>query len=319
MKIIDKTPFQDEAGQFSVSGRAQRMLKYGLNWFTELEAQKTVIAQLERSLEKGFVLIRNFTLPTIEAVIPIILIGPGGISVIHVTPAKGQFEAKGDQWNNINYGLSQPARVNLIEIVMKRARALQKYLESIKISLPMSVEAVIIASDPGAHIDSLRPVARVVMSDAIKQYAGSLLQARPLWRPESVYDMAERIINPHPPAEPRSAAPKPSAPVVSAAPAPKARPVSRAKAIFNATDTARPFDPSEFDFAFEEGQPPFAPQSIPHSLIETNPSRQLPPRTESKKGRLGLSGKQAVLLAGLIILECLIIAGFGAVVIYMSL
>ena len=133
MKIIDKTPFQDAAGNISIVARAQGTLKYGLNWFPELEAQKVVIAQLERILEKGFVLIRNFTLPNIEVVIPIILIGPGGVSVIHVTHTKGQFEAKGDQWNNINYGLSQPANINLIDVVIKRARAVQKYLETQKI------------------------------------------------------------------------------------------------------------------------------------------------------------------------------------------
>ena len=315
MKIIDKTPFQDAAGNISISGRAQGTLKYGLNWFPELEAQKVVVTQLERALEKGFVLIRNFTLPTIEVVIPIILIGLGGIYVIHVTPLKGQFEARGDQWNNINYGLSQPARVNLIEIVIKRARALQKYLESIKISLPMPVEAVIIASDPGAHIDSLRPVARVVMSDAIKQFAISLMQARPIWHSESVYDLADRIIEPRSPEEP-----KPSMSPPPPAPRPNFQPASRAKAIFDASDSAKPFDPSEFDFAFEEGNPPFAPESTPQSLREINPSMQLPSRKAVAKGKiLGLTNKQALLLVGMFIIECFVIAaGFG-IVLYLNL
>lgn len=313
MKIIDKTPFQDAAGNISIVGRAQGTLKYGLHWFPELEAQKIVVAQLERTLEKGFVLIRNFTLPNIEVVIPIILIGPGGIYVIHVTPAKGQFEAKGDQWNNINYGLSQPASINLIDIVMKRARAVQKYLETIKISLPAPVEAILIASDPGAHIDSLRPVARVVMSDAIKQFAGSLIQARPIWRSEFIYDLADRIIDPRLLEEPKPAAP-------AAAPAPKAQPVSRAKAIFDAADSAQPFNPSEFDFAFEEDNPPFAPQPVPQGLRETNPSRQLPPRTEPKKGGIfGMTNKQVILLAGMIIVECLVLVGFGIALIYLNM
>ncbi|MBI5943706.1 MAG: NERD domain-containing protein [Chloroflexi bacterium] len=306
MKIIDKTPFQDAAGNISISGRAQGTLKYGLNWFNELEAQKVVIAQLERALEKGFVLIRNFTLPIIEVVIPIILVGPGGIYVIHVTPLKGQFEAKGDQWNNINYGLSQPANINLIEIVLKRARAVQKYLATQNINLPSPVEAVLIASDPGAHIESLRPVARVVMSDAIKQFAGTLIQARPIWRSESVYDLADRIIEPRQPEKPKPA---------MSAPPPAPRPVSRAKAIFDAADSAKSFDPNEFDFAFEEGHPPFAPQTAPQSLRETNPSMQLPPKQAPTRGKiLGLSNKQAILLVGMFIVECcVIVAGFGIV------
>ena len=82
MKIIDKTPLQDAKGQISLPARVQGTLKYGLNWYAELEAQKAAIAQLDRILEKGAVLIRNFTLPNSEIVIPLILISTGGISVI---------------------------------------------------------------------------------------------------------------------------------------------------------------------------------------------------------------------------------------------
>ena len=94
MKIIDKTPLQDANGNISFFARVQGTLKYGFNWFAELEAQKAVIAQLDRSLEKGFVLIRNFTLPNIEVMIPLILIGPGGIWVIYVTQVKGSLKQK---------------------------------------------------------------------------------------------------------------------------------------------------------------------------------------------------------------------------------
>ena len=63
MKIIDKTALQDENGNINIIARVQGTLKYGLSWYQELEAQKTVITQLDRMLEKGFVLIRNYTLP----------------------------------------------------------------------------------------------------------------------------------------------------------------------------------------------------------------------------------------------------------------
>ena len=113
MKIIDKTPLQDASGNINPIARVQGTLKYGLSWFAELEAQKAVITQLDRLLEKGFVLIRNFTLPNSEIVIPIILIGAGGIWVIYVTKEKGSFEAKGDQWNTLdNNGRAQPAPIN---------------------------------------------------------------------------------------------------------------------------------------------------------------------------------------------------------------
>ncbi|MBI5351630.1 MAG: NERD domain-containing protein [Chloroflexi bacterium] len=305
MKIIDKTPFQDADGKISIIGRIQGTLQYGFHWFSELEAQKAVIAQLERSLEKGFVLIRNFTLPNIEVVVPLILIGPGGVYVIHVTPIKGQFEARGDQWEVVNYGRSQPASINLIELVMRRARVVQKYLEFQKVSLSAPVEGILIASDPGAHIDSLRPVVRVVMSDAIKQLASSLQQARPVWQSTYIYDLADRIVDPPPPQEV-----KPAVPEV------QAQPAERARAIFNSTDSAPAFNPSDFDFALNED----GAQHIPQGLRETNPSRQLPSRkTAANNGKFfGLTNKQLFLLAGMAVIECLVIVGFG-VILYLNL
>ena len=310
MKIIDKTQFQDANGNISTLGRIQGTLKYGLSWFTELEAQKGVIAQLDRSLEKGFVLIRNFTLPNIDIVIPIILIGPGGVYVIHVTPVKGQFEAKGDEWEVVNYGHSQPAGVNLIELVLRRARVLQKYLEFQKVNLSAPVEGILIASDPGAHIDSLRPVVRVVMSDAIKQLAGSLIQARPIWQSNYVNDLADRIVDPPPPPEEV----KPSAPEV------KAQPAERARAIFNAAESAPAFNTSDFNFALEDDETLIGIQPIPQVLLETNPSQPLPSKkTAVTKGRfLGLNNKQVILLAGMLIVECLVIVGFG-VILYLNM
>ncbi len=263
MKIIDKTPLQDANGNISFAARVQGTLKYGFNWFAELEAQKAVIAQLDRSLEKGFVLIRNFTLPNIEVVIPLILIGPGGISVIYATPVKGFFEAKGDQWNTVTNGRPLPASVNLLEIVTKRARALQRYLQDQKINLPNPVEPVLITTDPGAHIDSMRPAVRVVMSDGIKQFASSVLQAAPIWRSDMVYDLADRVTDPRLHEEPK-------------APPPERAPAARAKAIFNASESAKPFDNNELGFAFEEGDAAPESQRTPQSIQETNPSRQLP-------------------------------------------
>jgi len=197
MKIIDKTPLQDQKGEISFSARIQGTLKYGLSWFSDLEAQKSVIALLNRTLEKGYILIRNFTLPGSDIVIPIILIGSFGIQVILVTKVKGFFEAKGDQWNTKDSnGRSQPAGINLIGRVSQYARALQKYLQYQKIENPGQIEPVLISTDPGAHIESMRPAARVVLSDAIKQFAVSLSQARLVLRPEQVYELAERIVNP---------------------------------------------------------------------------------------------------------------------------
>lgn len=300
MKIIDKTPLQDEKGGISFSARVQGTLKYGLNWFNELEAQKVAITQLDRHLEKGFILIRNFTLPNSDIVIPLILIGAGGIYVIYVTPQKGHFEAKGDQWNTIgNNGKPQPASINLISRVVQLTGAFQKYLNIHKINTPNPVEPVLIAVDPGAHIESLRPAARVVQSDAIKQFAGALSQARPIWNVEYTHVLADRIVDPAPPKEEKPAAP---------APAPVEPP--RAEAGYNDPNQAQGFDANNLGFAFEDekSSEPSAPQ------VQSNPARQAAraqPATGKKK-LFGLSNTQIMILAGMFILWCCVMIGFGA-------
>ncbi|WKZ35770.1 MAG: hypothetical protein QY332_19340 [Anaerolineales bacterium] len=307
MKIIDKTPLQDENGQISIIARIQGTLTYGFNWYPELEAQKMVIAQLHRSLEKSFVLIRNFTLPNSEIVIPLILIGSGSISVIFVTQAKGHFEAKGDQWNTItSNGISVPAKRNLVDLVAKLTRAFQKYLDIKKINTPIPVEPVLIASDPGAQIESLRPIARVVRSDAIKQFAGSLLQARAVMRTDMIIDLADRIIDPRPHEETNIAPPQSGE-----------NPVSRAQAIFNASDPSKALDPNDLGPAFEQGD---NAQDVPQNLREPNPARPLHRRATAapaKKKFLGMTNTQITLLAVMLVIQCCIFMGLG--ILYLNL
>lgn len=327
MKIIDKTPFQNDKGQIDLWGRIQGTLKYGPNWYSEVMAQRPVVAQLDRLLEKGFVLIRNFTLPGSEVMVPLILVGPQGISVLYVTPTKGFYEARGDQWNRVDNGRSMPAPVNLLNRLVRLARATQVYLDRQRITLVTIVEPVLIGADPGLHIESLRPIARVVMSDAIKQYAGGLLQGRPTLRPEQVYDVAERIVTPRKPEEEPQPEPFPipasretppaSSPWdVEQAPSTAEGP-SRARAIFDAAQTAPPFDPSDLSFAFEdELDTHLSPRGVPEGPSETGPVRQLPsveetqPRRPASRPVLGMKANQLGCLGVMLLAElCILIVG----------
>ncbi len=299
MKIIDKTPLQDANGNINVIARIRGTLKYGLGWFAELESQKMVIAQLERILEKGFILIRNFTLPNSDVVIPIILIGAGGVWVVYVTHTKGNFEARGDQWNILNNdGRSLPASINYISRVSQLATVFQKFLKIQKVEMPSPVEAALIVSDPGAQVESVRPVARVVRSDAIKQFANSLLQARPVWRTEFIHELAERILDTTPPAELSPLSPTSSAQPASARESLLARATGEEAALVE-----------EAGFSFEEGgtEQPAAGLQAPRT-----------PPTASKKKFLGLQDTQIILLAGMIIVEFCILFGFS-IILYLNL
>ncbi len=310
MKVIDKTPLQNENGEISPLQRVQGTLEYGLSWYSEMEAQKAVVAQLDQVLEKGFTLIRNITLGKSPIVEPLVLIGPPGIYVIYVTPISGLYEAKGDEWNVIKSGHSYPASKNLMSYVARLARALQVFLERQGITLPGTVEPVLMAASPAMHIESLRPMVRVVLSDAVRQFAGSLLQARPVLKAEVVYELADRIINPRPKAPPPQPVPEEETSSVYIPPSLRDQPgqeevSTRARAIFHAAEEAKPFDPKDLDFAFDENAESEA-AAVPEDLKEPSPSQQLP----AAKRTGPFSPRQWMLLGGMAIIECVMLAGF---------
>jgi hypothetical protein len=229
-----------------------------------------------------------------------ILLGPGGVYVIHVSTVKGFFEAKGDQWNTVNNGVSQPASINLLSRVSRFARAVQIYLERINVELKTPVEPILITFDPGAHVESMRPVARVVQSDAVKQFAGSVLQARPVWRLDYAYSLGEIIVDPVLP-EQRKAAPAPEQPL---------SPGDRAQAIFNAS-TESEADLLGFGFDDEDAsaQPPENASLPPQPQRNPRPAAQT---TAQKNKLMGLNTQQLVLLGVLFLCECVILIGFGS-------
>lgn len=299
MKVIDKTPLQNEKGEFGLLQRIQGILEHGSAWQAELEAQKIVIAQLDRVLEKGFTLIRNLTLENSQIIEPLILLGPPGVFVIYVTPLSGFFEAKGDEWNTVEGIRRIPARVNLLKRVGRLARALQVYLNRQGMYLPGMVEPVLIASNSAIHIESLRPMVRVVMSDAVKQFAASLLQGRAVLKSELVRDLVDRITNPRPPGV--AVRPEPvSQPIAAPSPGETGPAPSRARAIFHAAEEAKPFEPADLSFAFDEN----AEAGVPANLRETSPSQLLGPAPS----RRGMSGPQWMLLAVMLLVECGVLA-----------
>jgi hypothetical protein len=139
------------------------------------------------------------------------------------------------------------------------------------------VEPVLIAASPGVHIDSVRPVVRIVLSDAVKQFAASLLQARPILRSEAIYEVVDHLLKPRP----KGGAPQPGPePVPVPAPAPEPMQVQtsaevlaqaeeapqRARAIFHAAEEAKPFDPADLSFEFDE----HGTADMPEALLADN-------------------------------------------------
>jgi len=320
MKIIDQTPFVDEKGELGFSQRIQGMLQFGFNWPAELKAQQVIANYFDRNLEKGYTLIRNQMLGQSGILIPMILLGSAGVFAINITYLRGRYEAKGDQWNVESGNQFKPARENLIQKTATMARALGAFIERQGVNLPVPVEPVLIAAEPGLHIDSSQPIVKVLMSDGIRTFVAGLKSGPPALRADAVLEFVERITNPRPARVKPSSTPPPS-PAITPRPSqprppqpqPEVQSVSRARAIFNAADEAKPFDPSDLDFALAEDES--AARGVPHMGGEP-----ISPAETKRASRriLGMTIRQIAILAGLALALVCILAAFGYVIFGMS-
>ncbi len=219
MKLIDQTPFYSENGEITFTDRAKAILKFGPGWFKEMEAQKTIVSIFNRVLDKNFTLLRNITPPGLDARIPFILVGPTGVYVMYVTPVKGMFRAKGDEWGTVVNGAYKPEKPNLLFRTQRMAEAVQVFVQRQGYADITSVEPLLLCSDPSVTVDSLRPIIRVVMSDALERLAVSISQARVIISPETAYNIVRRLLNPVTSA-PEDKLPETPAPEVTSAPPP---------------------------------------------------------------------------------------------------
>ena len=309
MKIIDKTPLLSEKGELSMVQRIQGMLKYGFNWSTELEAQKAIVTFFDRQLEKGYTLIRNMTLGASGIVVPIILLGPTGIYAIHVTYLRGRFEARGNAWNAESGDSYKPAEVNLIQQTSRMANAVRAFIERQGLKLPVPVEPILIAANPGLHIEFVNPAIKVMMIDGIKSFVAGLSTAPHVLRAEAVHEYTERIINPRPA---RKDVLPVTAPGKSAIVEEKTQPpqmVSRARAIFDAAEEAKPFNPADFDFAMADEEA--ATEALTPSMEESGPAAPSSQPGAPAKRTLGMTPLQWVVIAALAIALFVILAVFA--------
>jgi hypothetical protein len=321
MKIIDHTPFVSEKGEISPVDQVKAAMKYGLSWAAEVKSQQAVMTRLEKPLERGFTLIRNQPLGQAGITLPLVLVGPPGIFVIHATELRGMYRAKGDAWGTLDGTRFTPARVNLLTRTTRLARALQVFLERQGLSSFGTVEPVIMAADPGLHVESVRPVVRVVLNDAIERFAASLTQARPVMSAEIVHEVVERIQHPLPPKSAQPAAAPVPEPHESSMPAfladdladdneaetPIYQPMGQEMAFSEQPSEDADINASELGFAFDEEPAAAAafrpPPPPPVSLV--------PSKAQSAKRRRLFSPLQWAILAAMALATLCILCLLG--------
>jgi len=213
MNIVDQTPYFDqETGEIKLLDRVMAVMNHGTTWLKEVEAQSQVISLMSRLLDKNFTLLHNITPPGLDATFPLILVGPTGVFVMYVTPLTGTFRAKGDQWGTISGNNFKDVKPNLLLRTEHMARALQIYLQHQEQTGLTIVEAILLCSDPAVHVDSLRPIIRIVMRDALERFIISITQSRVALSPDAVQRILGHILNPPEPAELQPAEAEPAEP-----------------------------------------------------------------------------------------------------------
>lgn len=193
MKHIDKTPYRSETGEISIINRVQGMLKYGMTWYDRVKAQDTIAEILGRQLGGQFVLFQHITLPETEIDLPLVLLGPPGVYLINALHERGIYMAREDEWGTLTGETFVPARINQVKRAMTMAKVLQVYFDRLG-QKGFQVEPVVMAADPGLHIDSTRPAIRIVMSDAIDRFALSINQSRPIFDMKMVAELEHIIL-----------------------------------------------------------------------------------------------------------------------------
>jgi hypothetical protein len=311
MKIIDKTPLVNENGELAGMPRVQGMLKYGFNWPTELKDQKAIITFFDRQLEKGYTLIRNLTLGASGITVPMILLGPTGIYVIHITHLRGRFEAKGNAWNEESGNGFKPASVNLIQQTARMAAAVKAFIERQGVKLPVVIEPVLIAANPGLHVESSKPTVRVLMIDGIKSFVTGLASAQRVLSAEAVHEYTERIVNPRLPRKDLAASaplPRPAWEEEKTQP-PQSQRGSRARTIFDASEEAKPFNPADFDFAMADEA---SLETVSPSEMDAIAVEPAPTTVPRRKRVLGMTPGQWIVLAvlGVIFLATLAVFAY---------
>jgi hypothetical protein len=89
----------------------------------------------------------------------------------------------------------EPARPNLIARTLLMAQAVEAYL-SHHLQRSLEIQPVLFFSNPGTHVDIIRPAVRIVLMDGLERFIASLTQTRTFLNSEEVQRIVETLTKP---------------------------------------------------------------------------------------------------------------------------
>lgn len=193
MRVIDNPKLQERDRSSGPLGEVKSALRLGRS-SQEVEAQDEVITVLQRILDNSYVLLRDVVLEGLEISIPLVLVGPTGIHVLNPDPTRGIYRAKDQNWEKMDDRQQQlkPTKPNLVRRTLLMARAVESFLQNHYEQVP-EVEPVLVFTDPGTHVDSVRAAVRIVMADALERYVASVVQSDILLDQSDVENVVELL------------------------------------------------------------------------------------------------------------------------------
>ena len=194
MKVIEKTAVEAEESKSELVSAVRKAIDR-IAGDQEKAAQEAFRASLQRLLDNRYYLVRNATIEGVESPVPFVLVGPPGIRVIFVVGRKGIYRAKEDVWEVMDQHTHRfyAPKFNLLKDVRQMAQAVKSFLENRNLIDELEVEPVLFFAHPGAHVDSVRAIVRVVLADALERYAAGYVQGKAVLDAESVQQVVRAL------------------------------------------------------------------------------------------------------------------------------
>ncbi len=194
MIVRDLSPIPYRGGKLSPGERLRGLMKFGLGWPTKMKSQETIIRVFIRLLDNAYTLLRNVSLPGESGIVPLILIGPQGVFILVNDPIRGIFRARGDVWSvhRTRDGSFRPSKPNMITETIKAARKVEGFLRARGYN-EVPVEGMLVLTNPGTHVNTIRPAVRVLMVDGLDRFAIQLAEADPVLTREQRYKIVEAL------------------------------------------------------------------------------------------------------------------------------
>ena len=206
MKHIDVTKLaegQAESGsQKKFMDKVQDGLaQLGITLEGESDVADTVVRRFSRLLDNHYTMLQHVALPGAASRIPLVLIGPPGVVVINPRGDAGVFRAREATWVVMNKRTQkyEEGRENLLEQTNDYAQMMVDFLSQSE-SPVTEVQPLLVLANPGAHVESSRPIVRILPIDALDRYIASLAQGQAVLSVDAVQSLVEKLSTP--PAEP---------------------------------------------------------------------------------------------------------------------